>query len=129
VETTPETERPATALEVTTDIENDVAVIVLRGSLDAEHADQLGDALADRLALGDRNFVVDMTDVGVLDGVGLASLVEMFKRVRIGPGDVRLCGLQAWVKVMFAMTRLNRVFDTFETREAAVASFAPAENA
>jgi anti-sigma B factor antagonist len=129
VETTPETERPATALEVTTGIEDGVAVIVLRGSLDAEHADQLGHALADRLALGDRNFVVDMTDVGVLDGVGLASLVEMFKRVRIGPGDVRLCGLQAWVKVMFAMTRLNRVFDTFETREAAVASFAPAENA
>jgi anti-sigma B factor antagonist len=113
VETTPETEPSRTTLEVTTDIEDGVAVVVLRGSLDAEHADQLGPAF------------VDMTEVGVLDGVGLAALVEVFKRVRIGPGDVRLCGLQPWAKVMFAMTRLNRVFDSFETREATVASFAP----
>ena len=116
-------------MEVTTEREDSVAVVALRGEVDADHADQLHAAFGDLLAQGVHNFVVDLSGVIVIDGTGLAELVNLFKRVRIGPGDVRLCGFPTWVKVMFAMTRLNKVFDSFETREAAVASFAPAPSA
>ena len=116
-------------MEVTTEREDGVAVVSLGGEVDAEHAEQLRHAFGELLALGVHDFVVDLSGVIVIDGAGLAELVNLFKRVRIGPGDVRLCGFPTWVKVMFAMTRLNRVFDSFETREAAVASFAPARSA
>jgi anti-sigma B factor antagonist len=111
-------------VEVTTEREDGVAVVALTGDVDADHADELHAAFGALLADGFHNFVIDLTDVKVIDGTGLAELVNLFKRVRIGPGDVRLCGFPTWVKVMFAMTRLNKVFDAFETREAAVASFA-----
>lgn len=116
-------------MEVTTEREDGVAVVALRGSVDAAHAEELHRAFGDLLADGVHNFVVDLKEVVVIDGAGLAELVNLFKRVRIGPGDVRLCGFPTWVKVMFAMTRLNKVFDSFETREAAVASFAPVASA
>ena len=116
-------------MEVTTEREDGVAVVALKGAVDADHAEQLHDAFGELLAAGVHNFVIDLSGVVVVDGTGLAELVDLFKRVRIGPGDVRLCGFPTWVKVMFAMTRLNKVFDSFETREAAVASFAPAEGA
>ena len=110
-------------LEVTAESDGGVAVVVVRGSLYADHADELRDVFARLLADGNHNFVVDLTDVWVVDGAGLAVLVGLFKRVRIGPGDVRLCGLQTWVTVVFAMTRLNLVFQVFENRAAALASF------
>ena len=116
-------------MEVTTAHEDGVAVLEVRGGLVAGDADRLGDAFGDLLAGGERDFVVDMTDVGVLDSAGLATLIGMFTRVRIGPGDVRLCGLTPWVKVVFVMTRLIRVFSCFDNRAAAVASFRPAAEA
>ena len=118
-----------TTLEVTTEDEGDVAVVALRGDVDAANAEHLHDAFAGLLARGVHDIVIDLSGVVVIDGTGLAELVGLFKRVRIGPGDVRLYGFPTWVTVMFAMTRLNKVFDRFETREAAVASFAPAQGA
>ncbi|HEX7277368.1 MAG TPA: STAS domain-containing protein [Acidimicrobiales bacterium] len=112
-------------MEVTTEIEDGVAVVVLAGAVDADHAQQLHDVFGGLLAGGVHHFVIDLAAVKVVDGAGLAELVNLFKRVRIGPGDVRLSGSPPWVKVMFAMTRLNKVFDSFDTRDAAVASFAP----
>ena len=114
-------------MEVTTEREDGVAVVALLGAVDADHAEQMHTAFGELLAQGVHNFVIDLSGVVVIDGTGLAELVNLFKRVRIGPGDVRLCGFPTWVKVMFAMTRLNKVFDSFETRDAAVASFVPAE--
>jgi anti-sigma B factor antagonist len=111
-------------MEVTTEREDGVAVVTLRGEVDADHAEQLHAAFGELLGMGVHNFVIDLSGVIVIDGAGLAELVNLFKRVRIGPGDVRLCGFPTWVKVMFAMTRLNKVFDSFETPAAAVASFA-----
>ena len=115
-----------TRLDVTTEREDGVAVVVLSGSAIGDQTRRMDDAFAGLLAAGEHDFVIDMTDVWVIDGAGMAALVGLFKRVRIGPGDVRLCGLQTWVTVVFAMTRLNRVFDTYEDRSAAVASFRPA---
>lgn len=110
-------------MEVTTEIDGDVAVVVLGGSVDADHADRLGDVFGELLAAGRHDFVVDLKDVAVVDGAGLAQLVGLFKRVRIGPGDVRLAGVTPWVKVVLSMTRLNRVFDLYDDQAAAVASF------
>ncbi len=118
-----------TSLEVTTERADGVAVVALGGDVDADHAGQLHAALGELLAAGVHNFVIDLSGVKVIDGTGLAELVNFFKRVRIGPGDVRLCGFPTWVTVMFAMTRLNKVFAKFESRDAAVASFAPAQSA
>jgi anti-anti-sigma factor len=118
-----------TTLEVTTERADGVAVVTLGGEVSADNADQLHAALGALLAEGVHNFVIDLSGVVVIDGAGLAELVNFFKRVRIGPGDVRLCRFPTWVTVMFAMTRLNKVFDRFESREAAVASFAPAGSA
>ncbi len=110
-------------MELTIEREGGVAVVVLSDSVTAVHTEDLDEAFSRLLGEGVHDFVIDMSDVAVVDSAGLGSLVGLFKRVRIGPGDVRLCGLQAWVKVIFVLTRLNRVFDSFDDRAAAVASF------
>lgn len=68
--------------------------------------------------------MIDLSDVAFMDSSGLATLVQLFKRVRICEGDVRLCGLQPKVQRVFELIRLDRVFDSFPGRDEAVASFA-----
>lgn len=102
----------------------DVVAVVLRGDVDAAGTPALREQLDGPLAGGRQNFVIDLSEVGFIDSSGLATVVQLFKRVRIGDGDVRLCGLQADVLRLFELVRLDRVFGLFPDRAAALASFA-----
>ena len=110
-------------MTVTTAEDRGVAVVVVHGDLDAAGAPVLRRHLDDLLAGGRRDFVVDLAAVDVVEGAGFRALVGFFTRVRIGHGDVRLCALQTPVRRVFERLRLDRVFDTFDDRPAAVASF------
>jgi anti-sigma B factor antagonist len=101
-----------------------VAVVIVNGDVDAGTAPRLRQQFDKLLGDGEQNFVIDLSQVPFMDSSGLATLVQLFKRVRIGHGDVRLCGLQPEVRRIFELTRLDRVFDIFPDRAEAVASFA-----
>lgn len=101
-----------------------VVVVAPAGDVDASGTPELRGRLDDLLAQGEHNFVIDLSAVPFMDSSGLATLVQLFKRVRVGAGDVRLCGLQPNVQRILELIRLDRVFDVFPTSADAVASFA-----
>jgi len=103
--------------------ENDVTIVTVEGEIDVETSPQLRERFDELLAEGEHNFVIDLAGVDFIDSSGLAAFVRLFKRVRIGEGDVKLCGLRPEILKIFELTRLNRVFDIFETRAEAVESF------
>ena len=111
-------------MEVSTEVEGDVTVVCVTGDVEAGSAPELRDRLDALLADGAQRFVIDLGGVRFMDSAGIATLVQLFKRVRIGHGDVRLCSLQPGVEKIFRLVRLHRVFDTHPDRAAAVASFA-----
>ena len=103
--------------------ENGIVIVAVEGEVDVETSPQLRERFDKHLAEGEHSYVIDMARVEFMDSSGLAAFVRLFKRVRIGKGDVRLCGLRPEVLKIFELTRLNRVFDIFETRDEAVDSF------
>ena len=107
--------------------EDRATIVAVAGDVDAGSAPDLRRLLDDLLVQGDHNFVVDLTGVEFMDSSGMATLVQLFKRVRVGEGDVRLCGLQPKVRRVFELIRLDRVFDSFPTRKEAIASFEPSD--
>ena len=52
-----------------------------------------------------------------------ASAVSLFKRLRTLGGDVKIAGLTGQPKEIFRLLRLDRVFDVFDSVEAAAAKF------
>ncbi len=100
-----------------------VVVLQVQGEVDAGTVDVLRKEIDELLSAGQHRFVVDLSGVPFMDSAGLATLVQLFKRVRIGEGDVRLAGLQPDVLHVFRLVRLTRVFDVYETADAAVASY------
>jgi anti-sigma B factor antagonist len=110
-------------MQVTVERAGGVAVVAVAGDVDAGSSGQLRAQLEALLGEGLQNFVIDLSETGFLDSSGLATLVHTFKRVRIGNGDVRLAALQPQVNSLFALTRLDRVFEIFGDRASAVRSF------
>jgi len=103
--------------------ENDIAIVAVEGEIDVETSPQLRERFDELLAQGEHNFVIDMGGVDFIDSSGLAAFVRLFKRVRVGEGDVKLCCVRPEILKIFELTRLNRVFDIFEARTEAVKSF------
>ena len=99
------------------------ALVSVSGDVDAASSHLLRVAFDELVAAGQHRFVIDLAGVPFMDSSGLATLVQLFKRVRIGEGDVRICALQPPVLRIFELVRLTRVFEIFETAEEAYASY------
>lgn len=102
-----------------------VAIVSPKGDIDASSVSGFQVQLDDVLRGGTSYFVVDLSEVGFVDSAGLATLVRLYKRVRIGEGDVRLAGVPASVLEILDLTRLSRVFDIFPTTAEAAATIKP----
>ena len=88
-----------------------------------KEADEFKQALADDIESGKKKIVVDLTDCEFIDSTFLGSLVVSLKKITSLGGDLRLVGFQPAVHSMFELTRMYRVFESYKTREEAVASF------
>jgi anti-sigma B factor antagonist len=99
-----------------------VTVVSPRGDIDAESTSAFQAQLDERLQAGAQYFVIDLAGVRFVDSAGLATLVRLYRRVRIGEGDVRLAQVPPTVMSVLELTRLNRVFDIFPTVAAAAAT-------
>ena len=99
-----------------------VTVLAPRGDLDADSAPAFQEQLDGLLRAGVQYFVLDLGGVRFVDSAGLAALVRLYRRVRIGEGDVRLAQVPPTVLSVLELTRLNRVFDVFPTATEAAAT-------
>ena len=100
-----------------------VAVISPAGDIDSSTAPTLQQRLDELLSKDVHNFVLDLSRVGFIDSTGLAAVVRLYKRVRIGEGDVRLAAVPPRVQEVLDLTRLSQVFEIFPTAVEAAASF------
>lgn len=111
------------SVECPTETRDGVVVVAPRGDLDLATTGEFKAHVDALLADGAHDFVVDMTGIRFMDSSGLGALVHLFKRVRMGEGDVRVAAVPPLVMQVFELTRLDRVFDIFPDVDAAVSAF------
>jgi anti-anti-sigma factor len=88
-----------------------------------KEAEQFKQTLASDIELGKRKVVVDLSGCEFIDSTFLGALVVSLKRITTLGGDLKLVGFQPNVRSMFELTRMHRVFESFETIDMAVESF------
>lgn len=86
-------------------------------------ADEFKQRLAEDIENGYNKIVADLSLCEFIDSTFLGSLVISLKKITSLGGDLRLVGFQPAVHSIFELTRMYRVFETFNTREDAVLSF------
>ena len=95
-------------------------VVAVSGELDVYTAPKLRDTIAELLAAGVYDVIIDMLDVEFLDSSGLGVLVGALKKVRAHDGSLQLICNQSRVLKIFRITGLAEVFVIHESADAAL---------
>lgn len=67
-----------------------------------------------------KKVVVDLGHVGYIDSSGLATLVEMLKKVKSQGGSLGLSGMSDKVRSLFEITKLDKLFQIYPDQKEAV---------
>ncbi len=88
-----------------------------------KEADQLKSLINDKIDLGYRKVIIDLTSVDFIDSTFLGVIVNTLKKVAALNGDLKLVGFRPGVRSMFELTRLFRVFESYGDLQDAIKSF------
>jgi anti-sigma B factor antagonist len=102
---------------------NQVKILELIGRLDMTSVPLTRQWLDDATSQPPAHIVINMSKVSFLDSSGLSALVHGLNRSREMDGDLCLCGLQTPVRMIFELTRFDRVFEIFVGEDDAIAAF------
>jgi anti-sigma B factor antagonist len=96
-------------------------VLPLEGEIDLHVSPRISASLAAMIDGKPKQIVVDLTKVTYIDSSGLAVLIEGMQNVEAYGGRFALVGLQAGVRPIFEIARLDQVFQIYPTVDAALA--------
>lgn len=96
-------------------------VAVQNPRLDARIAPDFKSAMSGFIAQGRRHIVLDLSRVNLIDSSGLGAIVAALKHMN-GAGTLSISGLRDSTLTLFRLTRMDRVFELFESADDAVAA-------
>ena len=100
----------------------DVLKIGLAGRLVAACSEDVRDQVSQRMERFP-NIVFDLSAMTHIDSSGLGVLVQLLQRANTRGGTIKLACLQPHPRIVFDITKVYRVFEIFDTVDAALASF------
>jgi anti-sigma B factor antagonist len=105
---------------VNTEVDDNVAIIDLKGEVDLYTAPEFKQHLLKQIEGGVTQIIVDFSDTTFIDSTTLGVLVGGVKRLRpVGGQLVLVCSDRNIIKI-FEITGLHRVFDIHNSREDAL---------
>jgi anti-sigma B factor antagonist len=104
----------------------DVAVVrfVDRKILDEAAIGELGEELFALVEKEKRSAVLlNFVDVEFLSSAALGKLITLDKKVKAAGGKLKLCNIRPQIYEVFAITKLNKLFEIKDNQDEAVAAF------
>ena len=88
-----------------------------------KEADEFKNILKKDIDSGQKKLVIDLSYCEFIDSTFLGTIVISLKKVTAVGGDIKLVGFKPAVRSMFELTRISKVFETFESTDEALSSF------
>lgn len=102
-----------------------VQVLSMDGSITLGAGDiTLRDLVKELVGKGHKKIVLDLGGVNFMDSTGLGEMVAAFSHARGQQATVKLCSLTKKIDDLMQITQLASVFETYDSLDEAVASFA-----
>lgn len=96
---------------------------LLSGELSGSDSDQLVEALHDKVAGENARLAIDLSGLKSIDSSGLAALMNLVTRARLGSGQIVLVAPTPFVAGVFNVTHLDTWFDICNNFDEAAARF------
>lgn len=110
-------------VEITSEKIGDILCVYLKGSaLDASNVSRFRHETA-HLFQDNANFVFELGGLEFVDSSGIGALLSCLRKAHSAGGNVKIAALQSGVRSLFELVRMNRLFEIFETKDDALASF------
>ncbi len=104
----------------------DVSVVRFRDQkiIDNLNIQELGRELSSLVEVDKRGkLLLNFSAVEFLSSAALGKLITLDKKVKAAGGELKLCRIQPEIYEVFAITKLNRLFEIKEDESDALASF------
>src|SRR5690606_2325494 len=90
---------------------------------DEVNIEEFGRELTDLVEQGHRKLVLNFAHVEFLSSAALGKLISLDKRVRTAGGGLKLSNIRPQIYEVFAITRLNRIFEIYNTELEALEAY------
>lgn len=94
-----------------------IKVIEPSGILDGNKGNQLRRDISDVVEKGTDIVLVDLQNVSFMDSSGLGAIVSACKTVRSSGSKFYICSINDQVRMLFQLTKMERVLTPFANRE------------
>src|SRR3954464_7905555 len=103
----------------------DVLVLDVKGRITLGEGDELlKDKVNSLVNQGQKKLVLNLAEVPYIDSAGLGEIVRTYTTVSRQGGSLKLLSLTKRITDLLSITKLLTVFETFESEQDAVKSFA-----
>lgn len=100
-----------------------ITLVEVDGELTVGNRERFKQVVLERVAAGERKFLMDFGESSYIDSTGLGALVSLSRKIREADGQMRLTGLNEDLRTLFELTKLDTVFDLADSRAAAMSDF------
>jgi len=97
-------------------------VLELRGDIDLNEKPKVAAQLEPLIERQITGIVIDLSHVVYVDSSGLAIFIDALQRVQQYGGRLALAGLQENVRLVFQISKLDKVFKIFDDSQSALAA-------
>lgn len=111
-------------MEVIKEKSSEMQFLHLRGRLDNENAQLLGESLSKLIEDGARQLIIDCSQIEFINNAGLRVLVSVAKKILDVEGRIALHSPSQQAKDIFDRTGFSMVSRIYDTREEAIAGVA-----
>jgi anti-anti-sigma factor len=102
-------------MDLNTRKEQDVAVIAVRGRVDAVTAPQFEKHLSGLIEAGELLLLIDLSDLEYISSAGLRTILATAKRLKAIQGELLFVGLHGPVEEVFKISGFHTIFKVYET--------------
>ncbi len=105
-------------------VEKDIAIASITDNikLNVLNAEEIKNALT--LMLRDYNkLILNLNGVIFIDSTGFGALITIFKRARENDKDFKICNISPEAMELLKITKLDNVFEIYDSLEDCIASF------
>ena len=97
-------------------MQNHVHILQPAGVLDGNTANELRNQIRESIRAEKEIVLVDLKEVNFMNSSGIGALVAALKDVKKEGGSLFLCSLSDQVRIIFQLTKMERVFKPFKDR-------------
>ena len=107
-------------LEISTQNLDNAVIVRIGGDVDLYSSPEVRNTILDLTGKKQKNILVDLHQVNYMDSSGVATLVEGLQQVNRYKGKLILFGLDAAVKEVFELSRLDKIFEIYPDEKTAL---------